>query len=62
MTLAKTHGSRSPYFAMAEAGFESYSVTAVFRDSLFEKVGPVQAGGGEGGLQWHTTVLQIDTI
>ena len=47
---------------MAEAGFESYSVTAVFRDSLFEKVGPVQAGGGEGGLQWHTTVLQIDTI
>ena len=36
----------APYFAMAEAAFELYSVTAVFREALSAKV--VQAGGGEG--------------
>ena len=38
----------APYFAVAEAGFELYSPTAVCREALSVKV--VQAGGeGEGG-------------
>ena len=37
----------APYFAVAAAASESYSVTAVFREALSAKV--VQAGGGEGG-------------
>ena len=46
----------APYFARAAAAFESYSVTAVFREALSVKV-EVQAGcegeggGGEGGGQ-----------
>ena len=37
----------APYFAVAEAAFESYSVTAVFREALSAKVlRPVQPGGG----------------
>ena len=39
----------APYFAVAAAAFESYSVTAVCREALSAKE-EVQAGGeGEGG-------------
>ena len=39
-----------PYFAVAAAAFELYSVAAVLREALSAKVVPVQAGGeGEGG-------------
>jgi hypothetical protein len=56
--MAETHQSAmGPYFAMAEAAFESNSVTAVFREALLVKVwvqapvgseGEVEGGGGEG--------------
>ena len=40
----------APYFAMAAAAFESYSVAAVLREALSVKVLlPVQPAGGEGG-------------
>ena len=40
----------APYFAVATAAFESYSVTAVCREALSAKVlWSVQPGGGEGG-------------
>ena len=39
----------APYFAVAAAAFESYSVAAVLREVLSVKVLlPVQPGGGEG--------------
>ena len=47
------HPVMAPYFAVATAASESYSLTAVFREALSAKV--VQAGGegegsgGEGG-------------
>jgi hypothetical protein len=55
--MAETHQSAmGPYVAMAEAAFESNSVTAVFREALLVKVwvqapvgGEVGGGGGEGG-------------
>jgi hypothetical protein len=56
--MAETHQSAmGPYVAMAEAAFESNSVTAVFREALLVKVwvqapvggeGEVEGGGGEG--------------
>ena len=44
----ETHQSAmGPYFAMAAAAFESYSVAAVLREALSVKVlRPVQPGGG----------------
>ena len=40
----------APYFAVAAAASESYSLAAAFRSALLVKVWPVQAGGeGEGG-------------
>ena len=47
VTRETSQQAMAPYFAVAEAAVELYSVTAVCREALSAKVWPVQAGGGE---------------
>ena len=50
----------APYFAVAAAAFESYSVAAVFKEALSVKV-EVQAGGeGEGGGEAEEALCASD--
>ena len=48
---AETHQSAmTPYFAIASAAREAYSLTAVCKEALSAKMLlPVQPGGGDGG-------------